>query len=197
MQAFHFNNGKTLNYTDNPLPPHGVWLKENSAELCYCGLHASVEPYDAYVHNKGPFLDLVEISGKGEFSSDKVVGTHRMRIATVDMTNQYKSMMQSVALKIVAEQGRLVELAFNCTLLGDALLGFDQGAAKKLRREEFRWDSIHEGWVVRKFIRCVEFYGENIPYDSVLNGVTGYLTRAMVNQAAKEAFESFSVQVGW
>lgn len=86
MYMFHANNGKTLNYTGNPLPPYGSTLKEAYGFLCHRGLHASPLPSAARSYHPGPFLDLVDVSGSNShIGHNRVAATVRTRLATIDM----------------------------------------------------------------------------------------------------------------
>lgn len=123
MYMFHANNGKTLNYTGNPLPGYNVPLQETNGRLCNHGLHASPLPSQAVRYHSGPFLDLVVIRGRNsDIGSDKVSATERTRLATIDMREVAIFVSQQAVLEsyeydgiTVREMDHIVEFVMNPT----------------------------------------------------------------------------------
>ena len=85
MNAYHFNNGKTLR-DGAPLPAIGEWLKhDGDVTPCESGLHASEHPFDAITYAQGLTLDRVTLRGSiVPHGTDKVAASERRRDASID-----------------------------------------------------------------------------------------------------------------
>ena len=84
--AWHFTDGNKLR-DGSPLPKQGEWLKlPGPPVMCSYGFHASVRLLDAADYAPGTTLHRVRIGGDIISGGDKIVGTERKIIWTLDAT---------------------------------------------------------------------------------------------------------------
>lgn len=86
MKAWHFTTDWLRDR--RPVPEIGVPLRhEGRILMCFSGLHASLEPYDALQYAPGPRLHLVECRGEIVHDTDKLVARERTILASIDATD--------------------------------------------------------------------------------------------------------------
>jgi len=101
LLAYHFT-ADTLR-DGRPVPPVGVMLFHTGPlVMCESGLHASVEPFDAFQYAPGPMLHRVRLSGEIIEEDDKCVASERTIIATVDATEAIREFARWCALQVIA-----------------------------------------------------------------------------------------------
>ena len=104
MSAWHFTKGQYLR-NGEPLPKVGEWLKlPGPPRMCSYGLHASVSPLDALDYAPGGTLHRVRIGGEIIAGTDKIVGTERRIIWTLDedMANKtFREFARWCALQVI------------------------------------------------------------------------------------------------
>jgi hypothetical protein len=99
MQAYHFT-GNTLR-DGRPVPPVGEKLAfDGELVLCECGLHASLQPFDALQYAPGPMLHLVECGGTVLHQDDKLVCTERTILKSIDATQILRRFAADQALSV-------------------------------------------------------------------------------------------------
>jgi len=100
MRAFHFT-GNTLR-DGSPIPPIGHKLVFNGTPiLCQQGYHASIHPFDALQYAPGALLHLVEVGGKVLHQQDKIVGTERTILQSIDATSLLRLFARQQALSVL------------------------------------------------------------------------------------------------
>jgi len=84
--AWHFcRKTRRLGYGDGRKIRVGETLSVTcQPALCECGLHASREPGDALLYGYGYIACRVQVWGKVQYESDKLVGQHRRCLAIVN-----------------------------------------------------------------------------------------------------------------
>ena len=102
MKAWHFcNTERTLGYGDGRKIEVGKSLThEGDLELCYSGLHASVDILDALRYAPGPIACRVKLAGEILEVSDKVVATERKVLWMVDATEALGAFARGEALRV-------------------------------------------------------------------------------------------------
>lgn len=100
MRGYHFF-GDTLR-DGTPVPEDGIKLiYDGVPELCYCGYHFSLDPFDALQYAPGANLALVEVGGEGVFIGDKGVATERTIIRRIDATDLLREFARWCPLQVI------------------------------------------------------------------------------------------------
>jgi hypothetical protein len=85
----------------SPIPADGVWLpKIDNIELCKCGYHGSLHPFDALKYAPGEILCRCEYRGIITYDTDKFVAQERRIIQRMDASEmlRYFARMQAVSV---------------------------------------------------------------------------------------------------
>jgi hypothetical protein len=97
---YHFTSDK-LRY-GRRIPAIGKWLKhDGKVKLCSSGLHASPTAYDALSYAPGQMLHRVHMRGIAGREEDKVVGSARKIVSTIDATALLRLFARKQALSCI------------------------------------------------------------------------------------------------
>ncbi len=100
LTGYHFTSDKLKN--GELLPKIGEWLKHKGEIIPrFCGLHMSVEPWDALQYAPGNLLHKVELRKDLIFDKDKIVGRERKIIATIDAEKLLRQAARKFALDVI------------------------------------------------------------------------------------------------
>ena len=101
MKAWHFSTKPKLTHDDNRAIVAGETLTvDGKLSLCNHGLHASVNPLDAYRYNPGPFVSRVELGGDIIKGDDKLVSSLRTCLWIYDAVEILKHFGRLCALDV-------------------------------------------------------------------------------------------------
>ncbi len=138
--AYHFTSDTLRD--GSPIPKKGKWLIHKGQVIqCQSGFHASLHPFDALQYAPGNILHLVKVGGEIKKHHDKIVGSKRKIIKTINAEKLMRDFARWNALQVLHLWTNAPEIIVQYLKTGDESIRAAAMAAARAVAMAAAWDA--------------------------------------------------------